>query len=344
YDMPERAVRAFMHLVEFRRNQEQLMQTPPSLPERFACDRAVVRQAIDQVLGEGRSMLSGPESQRVIQAYGIPGIASGFAATPAEAAAAARALGRPVALKILSPDISHKSDVGGVRLDLATPEAVEAAAAAMLKAIAAAQPGARLAGFTIEEMVHRPHGLELIAGMIADPQFGRVMLFGQGGIAVEVLADRALALPPLNLALAADLIARTRVHRLLQGYRDRPPVALDAIALALVQLSQLAIDFAEIVEIDINPLLADHAGIIALDARIAVRPATTSGAARLAIRPYPSELETPLELPDGAPALLRPIRPEDEPALQEAFSSLSPRAVRMRFFAPLKELSHRMAA
>jgi acetyltransferase len=170
------------------------------------------------------------------------------------------------------------------------------------------------------------------------------MLFGQGGVAVEVLADRALALPPLNLALAADLIARTRVHRLLQGYRDRPPVTLDAIALALVQLSQLTIDFAEIVEIDINPLLADHAGIVALDARIAVRPATTSGAARLAIRPYPSELETPLILPDGAPALLRPIRPEDEPALQEAFSSLSPRAVRMRFFAPLKELSHRMAA
>jgi acetyltransferase len=344
YDMPERAVRAFMHLVEFRRNQEQLMQTPPSLPERFACDRAVVRQAIDRALGEGRSMLSGPESQRVIQAYGIPGIASRFAATPADAAAAARSLGRPVALKILSPDISHKSDVGGVRLDLATPEAVEAAAAAMLDGIATARPAARLTGFTVEEMVHRPHGFELIAGMIDDPQFGPVMLFGQGGLAVEVLADRALALPPLNLALAADLIARTRVHRLLQGYRDRPPVALDAIALALVQLSQLAIDFAEIVEIDINPLLADQAGIIALDARIAVRPATTSGAARLAIRPYPSELETPLALPDGAPALLRPIRPEDEPALQEAFSGLSPRAVRMRFFAPLKELSHRMAA
>ncbi len=344
YDMPEQAVRAFMHLVEFRRNQDLLMETPPSLPEGFAGDRGAVRQVIDQALAEGRTMLSGPESQRVIQAYGIAGVARRIARSPAEAAAAATAIGRPVALKILSPDISHKSDVGGVRLDLATPQAVEAAAEAMLVAVAASRPAARITGFSVEEMVRRPNGYELIVGMIDDAQFGPIMLFGQGGVAVEILADRALALPPLNLALAADLIGRTRIQRLLQGYRDRPPAALDAIALALVRLSQLVVDFAEITEIDINPLLADETGVIALDARVGVRPAAAPGAARLAIRPYPSELETPVTLPDGTPTLLRPIRPEDEPALREAFGSLSPRAVRMRFFAPMKELSHRMAA
>jgi acetyltransferase len=168
------------------------------------------------------------------------------------------------------------------------------------------------------------------------------MLFGQGGVAVEQLGDRALALPPLNLSLARDMIERTRVFHLLRGYRDLKAVDLDAVALALVKLSQLACDLAEIVEIDVNPLLARPDGIVALGARVVVA-AEPRGIARLAIRPYPAELETDLAV-DGVPYRLRPIRPEDEPALQRCFARLSPEAVRMRFFAPMKRLAHSLAA
>jgi acetyltransferase len=180
--------------------------------------------------------------------------------------------------------------------------------------------------------------------MTEDPQFGPVILFGQGGTAVEVLQDRALGLPPLNLALARLQIVETRVHRVLQGYRDRPPADLDAIANVMVQVSQLVSDFPEISELDINPLLADSDGVIALDVRIRVSPPRLPGNTRLAIRPYPTELEQLVTLEDGRRLLLRPIRPEDEPRLQRAFKSLSPETVRLRFFATVKELPHSLAA
>jgi len=190
--------------------------------------------------------------------------------------------------------------------------------------------------------VARGEGVELILGMREDARFGPVMLFGQGGAAVEQLGDRALGLPPLNLRLARDMIERTRVFRLLRGYRDRRAVDLDAVALALVKLSQLACDLAEIVDIDVNPLLARPEGIVALDVRVVVT-GEPRGIARLAIRPYPAELESDLAV-DGVAYRLRPIRPEDEPALQRCFARLSPEAVRMRFFAPMKRLSHSLAA
>jgi acetyltransferase len=344
YETPELAARTFMHLAAYRRNQEMLLQTPPSYPTDFAPDRAAARAIIAAALAEGRGLLGAPQAQAVIRAYGIPGLEVAAAADPAAAAAAAAAIGGPVALKILSPEIGHKSDLGGVRLGLEGREAVRAAAAEMLAQTAARRPGARLDGVTVEPMVHRPHAQELIVGMSEDPQFGPVMQFGADGVAVEVLADRALALPPLNLALARELIGRTRVSRLLAGYRDRPAADLGAVALTLVQLSQLTIDFPEILEIEINPLLADAAGVLALDPRIRVGPPSRPGSARLAIRPYPSELETTLEIPGHGTALLRPIRPEDEPALRDLVAAMSLHAVRMRFFAPLKELSHSMAA
>jgi acetyltransferase len=269
-------------------------------------------------------------------------VSTATAASVAEALEVARRIGFPVALKIHSPDITHKSDVGGVALGLADELQLGAAAEAMLARAAAARPQAQILGFTVQPMIRRPHAHELILGASVDPQFGPVLLFGQGGTAAELIADRALALPPLNMRLARDLMAQTRVHRLLQGYRDRPPADLDAIALALIKLAQLVIDLAEVAEVDVNPLLADQDGVIALDARIRVaRPAPGR---RLAIQPYPAELEDMVQLADGRALLLRPIRPEDEPMLIAAFHKLSPESVRLRFFAPIKELTHRTAA
>ena len=169
----------------------------------------------------------------------------------------------------------------------------------MLGRVKAKQPAARLSGFTLEPMVNRPLAQELIVGVSEDIQFGPVILFGHGGVAVETIGDRAIALPPLNLKLARELMERTRVYRLLSGFRDRPPAALDQIALVLLKVSQLTVDFGEIVELDINPLLADHEGVLALDARIRVRRFDRPAAARLSIRPYPSELEETLTIADG---------------------------------------------
>jgi acetyltransferase len=344
YDSPERAVRALMHLVRYRRHQNLLMETPDLTPSDHRPDLATARAPIEAALAAGRDWLSQPEAKQVLAAYGIPVVETLFAPGRDQAVAAAAAIGGPVALKIQSPDILHKSDVGGVVLDLEGPEEVARAVDGMMARLGRAQPDARIDGFVVEAMCRRPGAHELILGLIEDGQFGPAVLFGQGGTAVEIVDDKALALPPLNMHLARALMAETRVHRLLQGYRDRPAAALDAIAATLVKLAQLAADLPEVVELDINPLLADPDGVIALDARLRVQPAERDGPARLAIRPYPKALEQTLALPNGWQVFLRPIRPEDEPALREAFKSLDPRDVRLRFFAPLNELTHRFAA
>jgi acetyltransferase len=344
FETPEAAVRAFAHLVRYQRGQDLLMQTPPSVAEDFHCDVAAAQAIIERALARGQTMLTGLESREVLAAYAIPVVEMRAADTPEAAARLADELGKRVALKILSPDITHKSDVGGVVLGLEGGPAVRAAAQAMLDRVGGLRPQARIAGFTVEPMMRWPQAHELILGMVEDPQFGPVLLFGQGGTAVEVIGDRAVALPPLNAKLARELMERTRVFKLLQGYRDRPPAAIDAIVLTLLKVSQLVADLADVVELDINPLLADSDGVMALDARIGVRRATRPGAARLAIKPYPRELEERVSIEGAPPLLLRPMRPEDEPALVAAFRKLSAETVRRRFFAPLKELSHATAA
>jgi len=344
YDTPGQAVLAFMHLVRYRDGQQALMETPPSVPEQFVPDVAAARAVIESVLASGREWLTEPEAKRLLAAYCVPVAETRTVADAEEAATAAAAIGFPVALKILSPDITHKSDVGGVALDLTDAVQVRAATLAMRAGIAQAAPQAHLEGFAVQPMIRRPNAHELIIGASEDPQFGLVILFGHGGTAVEIIADRALALPPLNLNLAHDLIAQTRVSRLLRGYRDRPPADLDAIALTLIKVAQLVIDLTEIAELDINPLLADQDGVIALDARVRVARAAAPPERRLAIRPYPKELEDEIALNDGRTLLLRPIRPEDEPMLVAAFRKASPEAVRLRFFAPIKELTHETAA
>ncbi len=310
YETPGKAVRGFMHLVRYRQNQDALMETPPSVPHEFRPDVATARRFIGEALAQRRDWLSEPEAKGVLAAYGIPVSRTLIAATPEEAGQLARAIGGPVAIKILSPDITHKSDVGGVVLDLETPDEVRSAALAMLARVSRAAPRAKLTGFTVQEMVRRPGAYELILGIADDRQFGPVILFGHGGTATEVIADTATALPPLNMNLARELIGRTRIVRLLQGFRDRKPADLDAVALTLIQLAQLAADLDEVAELDINPLLADPQGVVALDARIKVRvPAGARGTARLAIRPYPQELEDWVEV-----GRLGKVKPAADPA------------------------------
>ncbi|TSD85490.1 bifunctional acetate--CoA ligase family protein/GNAT family N-acetyltransferase [Mycobacterium sp. KBS0706] len=344
YATPGQAARAFMHLARYRRNQALLMETPPALPQDFAPDPAAARAVIAAALAEGRAMLTEPESKQVLEAYRIPVVRTcSVAADPDAAADAASGFQGPVALKVLSPDITHKSDLGGVRLNLEGAEQVRAAAREMLVTIGKAAPEARLLGFTVQDMARKPGAHELILGIGQDRLFGPTILFGHGGTAVEVLRDTAVALPPLNAVLARDLMARTRVWLLLQGYRARPRADLDAAAFTLVKLSQLAADLSEVVELDINPLLADEDGVVALDARIRVQPPLPPGTPRFAIRPYPQHLVQHLALRDGRTFTLRPVRPEDEPAMREMLQRSSPEDIRLRFFGPMR-LDHDFAA
>lgn len=344
YRTPEHAVRAFMHMVRYRRNQELLMETPSSLLEDFVAGTGEATEVIRRALDEGRSMLTEPEAKRVLAAYGIPVVETRIAANPSEAAAVATEIGFPVALKLLSPDVTHKSDVGGVALDLESAYAVSGAAHTMLERLTALRPDAAVEGFTVQRMARRPRSHELIIGTATDPAFGPVILFGQGGTAVELVQDRAVALPPLNATLARELVSRTRISRLLEGYRDRPAADMGAILEVLIKLSQLTIELPEVAEVDVNPLLADEQGVLALDARIRVALAPEHGADRLAIRPYPKELEETVLLRGGRTVLMRPIRPEDEPAHRELFRAFSDEDMRFRFFGLVRELPHSQMA
>src|SRR6185312_10209643 len=346
------AIGGFMHLVRYRQSRELLMAVPPNLPQDFAPDLVAVRPVLDAALKDGRSWLDPIELTCVLSAYQIPIVPAVLARDADEAAAAARpylAGGTPVVLKIQSPDIVHKSEVGGVRLDLGNERAVREAAADILERARAAKPQARIDGVAVFPMIVRPKARELIVGLADDPTFGPVIVFGQGGTAVEVVDDKSLALPPLDLALAHTLIARTRVSRLLKAYRNVPAADERGIELLLVKLAQLAADFPEIREIDLNPVLADETGVIAVDARVSVAPVELSihapcGHPRFAIRPYPKEWERHSKLNGGMAILVRPVRPEDEDLFREFFTGVTQEDLRLRFFAPLKEFSHSFIA
>jgi acetyltransferase len=343
YATPEEAVRAFAMLVSYRRNQAQLLETPPAdvpRPGGATADMARAHDLVRQALAGGRSMLTEPEAKAVLQACGIAVVPT--QTVPPEAAAAeqaARAIGLPVALKILSADISHKSDVGGVALNLDSDAAVRDAATAMLARVRTARPDARIDGFTVQAMVKPARARELIVGASIDRTFGPVILFGAGGTAVEVLADRAIALPPLNVPLARALVARTRVAKLLDGYRDVPPADREALYAVLIAVSQLLADVPEVAELDINPLLLDDRGAIALDARIRVSAERPAGAERFAILPYPAQLVETIEW-QGRTVTVRPIRPEDEPQHLAFLQALDPEDIRMRIFYSRRSIEH----
>ncbi|MGE0751405.1 MAG: GNAT family N-acetyltransferase [Variibacter sp.] len=342
------AARGFMQLVRYRERLNALMATPSRLPADFSPDQCRAQATISNAIKEGRVWLDPIEVTEVLSCYAIPCASVSLARTPAEAAALAKPLlaSGPVALKISSQDIAHKSDVGGVQLNLAGERAVREAAEEILARVRAAKPRAHIAGLTVHPMIVRPKATELIAGVASDATFGPVIIFGAGGTAVELTNDTSLALPPLDLALAHDLMSRTRVFRLLQGYRNVPPADIEAVALTLVKLARLAIDLPEVSELDLNPLLADAHGVISLDARIAVAnpPAGWRDRPRFSIRPYPQEWERHVVGRDGAQLLVRPVRPEDEPLYVPFLSQVSREDLRLRFFAPAKEFSHEFIA
>ncbi len=332
YDTPEQAVRAFSLLVNYRRNQAELTEAPPALLPGLRPDTAAIRGLVKAALASGRTMLTELEAKAVLDACRIPVVPTQrVAATPGAAADAASAMGFPVVLKILSDDISHKSDVGGVALGLQDANEVRTAAHAMLERVQRQKPEAGIQGFTVQAMVRRAHAQELIVGSTIDSVFGPIILFGEGGTAVEVMADRAVALPPLSVPLAKALVSRTRVSRLLAGFRDTPAVDEAALHGVLVAVSQLLAEVPEIAELDINPLIVNHEGAVALDARIRLSAAAPAGAANFAIRPYPAQLEETLPW-QGRTLCLRPIRPEDEALHAEFLQHLDPEDVRMRVF------------
>jgi acetyltransferase len=340
YDTPEEAVRAFAMLRTYRCHQEELLQTPPARSAARPVDMPRIRAIVDAVIGSGRELLTEPEAKDLLDAAGLPVVATRVVAPEVgETVTAANALGYPVALKILSHAISHKSDVGGVRLNIGNEAELKEACAAMLDRVRQLRPDADIQGFTVQRMVKLKHAHELIIGASVDPVFGPIILFGQGGTAVEVLADRALALPPLNTPLALAQIERTRVAKLLHGYRDEPAADLDGIAQVLVCVSQLLADVPEIAELDINPLLANHEGAVALDARVRVSALCPAGAKHFAIQPYPQELVEPWQWKDQ-PVTLRPIRPEDELQHRSFLEALDPEDIRLRIFYSRRSIEH----
>jgi acetyltransferase len=332
---PDTACVLFNHLWRYAGNLRALYETP-SLP--VAPERGEFREEVDRIIAavsaEGRTLLTEYESKKVLAAYGIPITDTELASSPEAAVAAAEEIGYPVVAKLLSRTITHKTDVGGVCLNLRSADAVREAFAKIHDAVAEKAGPEHFEGVTIQPMINWT-GYELIVGSSPDPQFGPVLLFGMGGQLVEVFRDRALALPPLNTTLARRMIERTMIARALRGVRGRRPIDLDVLAALLVRFSELVAEQPRIAEIDINPLLASPERIIALDARVVLHPATVADAdlPRLAIRPYPRDVIREHTTTDGVTFTVRPIRPEDEPALARFHTGLSRATVRARYGA-----------
>jgi len=345
FDTPEALTRGFMQLVDRRRQQDFLSRTVPAFPLRGSRDRRAVRRLIDGHLADGGEWLDEADAKALLAAAGFAVNETHRAATAAEARAAAGRFEGPYAVKILSPDLLHKSDVGGVALNVETPDEVGRVAGRMIGRLRERYPEARLGGVSVQRMVRRAGARELIAGLTLDPIFGPVIVFGAGGVAVEAVDDTALALPPLDVNLARELVERTRIHRVLSGAGGRlPAVDLEGLYALLIRLSELVCEFPEIVDLDLNPVLAGPDGVTVLDARVRLQPGQGSAVDRLAIVPYPRELEQTFGLPDGTRCLLRPIRAEDELPMREAYRQLSPQSRYMRLFQTLAELPHDLAA
>jgi len=343
FDTPERAVRAFMDIYRFSQNSEILQQVPSRLPRRMEFDRHKAKALIQAALKAQNHLLTEMESKTLLSAYGIPVNRVIEATSAAEAANKAKDMGFPVVLKIHSRDVTHKSDADGVWLDLKNEQEVSKAYEQMMCNVKSYNSKASLEGVTVQPMI-RHSGVELILGVKKDRDFGPVILFGRGGVLAEVFKDRSIALPPLNRLLARRMMEHTLAYRLLQGYRNIPPANLELLEEILIRLAQLVTDFAEIEELDINPLVVTENGFSAIDARVLLKPSDTSAPLHLVISPYPDQYEEHTTTGSGVEIFIRPIRPEDAPLLVELFESLSPRSVYMRFFTPLKSLPHSMLA
>jgi acetyltransferase len=336
FPYPDTAARAFNYMWQYSYNLKALYETP-SLREdsaEWTPDRQKVEAIIGASRGEGRSILTEFESKQVLAAYGIPVAQTIIAATAAEAVKAAGEIGYPIVLKLYSETITHKTDVGGVQLNLRDAEAVDRAFNAIQASVTAKVGAQHFQGVTVQPMIQLKDAYELILGASLDPQFGPVLLFGTGGQLVEVFKDRALALPPLNSTLARRMMEQTKIYKALKGVRGRKPVDMGALESLLVRFSALVAEQRWIKEIDINPLLASPDGLVALDARVVVHgpEVKESDIPTTAIRPYPTQYISSWTLKDGTPVAIRPIRPEDEPAMVKFHETLSERSVYLRYF------------
>ncbi|HID77779.1 MAG TPA: bifunctional acyl-CoA synthetase/GNAT family N-acetyltransferase [Planctomycetaceae bacterium] len=348
YTTPEKAIRAFMHLVSYARNLSMLHETPRDIPMAFQLDRQRLRGVFDTILSEGNEILSENVSKTFLEAYEIPVTKPHLARTAEDAVRLAVRIGYPVVMKIHSPQITHKTDVGGVKLNLGNDEEVRKAYERMVAKAAEKRPDADILGVTVQKMVSYPSGFELIVGSKKDPVFGSVIMVGMGGTAAELFRDRALALPPLNESLARRALESLKSWPLLKGYRGRPGANIDRLIEILMRFSYLVADYPEIREIDVNPLLVTPEDVIALDARVIVdrdlAGQTLRPFAHLAIRPYPEEFVAERKLKDGTVVTLRPIKPEDEPMWHELLAGCSPESIWFRFSYLFKETTHDMAA
>jgi acetyltransferase len=344
FSSPESSVEAFAYLAKFYESQQLLMQVPGPLATRSEPDVDGARLIIESVLAQNRSVLTITESKALLHAFAIPATPSIECHSANDALVAAETLGFPVAMKIHSADITHKSDVGGIRLNISNANAIRSTYLDLLEEVQNKYPDAKIEGVTVEPMHLPAHGRELLVGVIRDPVFGPAITFGSGGTQVEVIRDRAIALPPLNTFLAEKMIAQTRVARLLGDFRNMPAVKMDALVQVLRRVSEMVCELPEIKALDINPLIADENGVMALDARIEVEHQAPSldRYAHMAIHPYPSHLVSLWQLADGTNIKIRPIRPEDASIEQSFVRKLSPQSKYFRFMASLNELTQTM--
>jgi len=340
YDTPDAAVESYMYLYHYQRHLEQLYETPEELNIKTPAHKETIKKILDAAEKEKRDLLNEMESKTFLELYGIKTTKPHVAETEDKAAQLAEKIGYPVVMKIHSPQITHKSDVGGVVLDLRCKEDVKKTFKEMIKRAKEKAPDAKILGVTIQKMI-KTHGYELIMGSKKDPVFGSAILFGLGGIYTELFKDRAIGFPPLNQVLAQRIIEKTRAYELLKGFRGLPPVNMTKVEETLVNFSQLIIDYPEIKEIDINPLIASGDELIAVDARI-ILDKNWKDKPHLIIMPYPTKYVKMVKLKDGTEVLFRPIKPEDELLWLDMFQTFSQETVRFRFFRILKDTPHEM--
>ncbi|MEZ5649492.1 MAG: bifunctional acetate--CoA ligase family protein/GNAT family N-acetyltransferase [Burkholderiaceae bacterium] len=346
FPAPELAVEAFAYLAQHQHNRKLALEVPGPLHDDLPPDLDGARMIIEAALADGRDMLSDIESKALLRAFHVPINITLEARSAAEALVAAETVGYPVAIKIHSPQIAHKSDVGGVRLGIPAAGDVRRAYDDIARSAASRRPDAEIRGVTVETMARIEHGRELVVGVSRDPVFGPAIMFGAGGTMVEVLRDNAVSLPPLNAVLANRLIDRTRVSHLLEAFRDQPAVDRDAVIGVLLKISDMVCELPQITELDINPLIAGPGGVLAVDARISIaRPPAKDGPYdHVAIRPYPRHLVRHEHLADGTPLTIRPIRPEDAQSEATFVRELSPAAKQFRFMGTVNELTPEMLA
>ena len=344
YGTPEGAVRTYLYMHNYKRNLQILHETPSELPVDEAPPKNHLKSLIRRVLREGGTMLTEEDSRKFLTNYGIPLVKTYTARTVEEAIGYAEAIGYPVVLKISSPDIIFRQDVGGVVMGITTPPGLKREYARLIDRARERHPGAAIHGVTVQKMIE-VIDYELILGAKKDPDYGAAILFGMGGIGVEIFRDFAVGLPPLNQALARTLMEGTKVYRMLRGYRGKAPADLRQLEQLIVSFSNLIVDFPEILAMDMNPIAISGGKAVALDARIILdRDAIPHNGPypHLVITPYPMRYVAHWRLADGTDVLLRPVKPEDEPLEHEMFTSLSEATLRERFYQSIKTITHEM--